>query len=56
MNKDQKDTKEHTKQRKREGERERDDRKEVKIIIPLPFPCEVTATVMYNPGSGKLIR
>ena len=41
---------------KTEGEKRRDDRKEVKIIIPLPSSCKVTAIVMYNPGSGKLIR
>lgn len=42
----------------REQRERRDDRKEVKIIIPppLPFPPEVTGTVIYNPGSGKLIR
>lgn len=40
----------------REREWERDDRKEVKNYNPPSFPWEVTAIVMYNPGTGKLIR
>lgn len=56
MNKDHKETKDQTYETEGVREKGRDDRKEVRIKIPLPFSCEVTATVMYNPSSGKLIR
>lgn len=55
MNREQEDTKEYMKQ----GEKERSDTKEVKNYNPPSsplFPYKVTATLMYNPGSGKLIR